>query len=372
VNVPAASEVDFSYQRREEAILAPYAMHGRDSAGREHAEAEQPYRGPFQRDRDRILHSAAFRRLSGKTQVFTGTRGDYHRTRLTHTMEVASISRTIGRALRLNEDLIEALALLHDIGHPPFGHAGEDALNAFLADEGGFSHNQYALTLVEEIERPYPTFPGLNLTREVLEGQRSRVTKSTTGLPPPLEVQVVDIADSITYDAHDTDDAVKLGWLEMDQLAELPLIQSCMATVHDHFGSVAPRLLRRAVVHELINCQVQDILATAGRAIRAASWGNASQARQSLFRLGASPTLHARKEQLERFLYQHVYRHPDLVRARESAQALLLKLVGKYERDPEQLPESFRQRSDTVGLRRSVVDYVAGMTDRYCLDRCRG
>ena len=165
---------------REELLLAPYAMHSVDCTGRKHAEEGHAYRGPFQRDRDRVLHSAAYRRLSGKMQVFTGDRGDYHRTRLTHTLEVASIARTIGRALRLNEDLVEALALLHDIGHPPFGHAGEAALNECLAEEGGFSHNRHALTVAEELEVRYQRFPGLNLTREVLDGQSARIDKTST------------------------------------------------------------------------------------------------------------------------------------------------------------------------------------------------
>ena len=167
-NFPGTWSAADLIRQRERILLAPYAMFSCDTAGRKHTEPEHPYRGPFQRDRDRILHSAAFRRLSGKMQVFTGDHGDYHRTRLTHTMEVASVARTMGRALRLNEDLVEALALLHDIGHPPFGHAGEDALAESLADDGGFSHNQFALTLIEELECRYPSFPGLNLTRDCL------------------------------------------------------------------------------------------------------------------------------------------------------------------------------------------------------------
>ena len=211
-----------SSEQREAGLLASYAMHSADSKGRVHPEITHLFRGPFQRDRDRVLHSAAFRRLSGKTQVFTG-QGDYHRTRLTHTMEVASIARTIGRTLRLNEDLIEALALLHDVGHPPFGHAGEEALDDLLKGEGGFSHNRFALTLVEELEQRYPGFSGLNLTHEVLGGQQRRIDKSKSAKEAPLlEVQVVDEADSIAYNAHDVDDALELGWLQLDELLELP------------------------------------------------------------------------------------------------------------------------------------------------------
>src|SRR4051812_30070324 len=220
---------------REAALLASYAMHSADSRGRKHAEKEHPYRGPFQRDRDRIVHSSAFRRLSGKMQVFLGEMGDYHRTRLTHTHEVASIARTIGRALRLNEDLVEALALFHDIGHPPFGHAGEDALDECLTGHGGFSHNEFALTLAEELESRYAAFAGLNLTYEVLEGQATRADKdaayAATGQAPLLEVQVVEAADSVTYDAHDTDDAVKLQLVALDELATCSLVRDALREV---------------------------------------------------------------------------------------------------------------------------------------------
>src|SRR3954467_553038 len=220
---------------RERALLARYAMHSADSRGRKHPEIEHSYRGPFQRDRDRIVHSSAFRRLSGKMQVFTGDMGDYHRPRLTHTHEVASIARTIGRALRLNEDLIEALALFHDIGHPPFGHAGEDALDECLAHSGGFSHNEFALRLAEKWDSQYAAFPGLNLTYEVLEGQATRADKdaayAATGQLPLLEVQVVEAAASMTYDAHDTDDAVKLQLVALEELAACTLIRDALKSV---------------------------------------------------------------------------------------------------------------------------------------------
>ena len=199
------------WAEREKSLLASYAMHSIDSEGREHPETQHPYRGPFQRDRDRVLHSAAFRRLSGKMQVFTGDMGDYHRTRLTHTHEVASLARTIGRALRLNEDLIEAMALLHDIGHPPFGHCGEDVLDECLKHHGGFSHNQFAIDLVTRLEERYTAYPGLNLTREVLSGQNFRSDKQDAQTQM-LEIQVVDAADSIAYDAHDVDEQYVINY----------------------------------------------------------------------------------------------------------------------------------------------------------------
>ena len=245
---------------RERSLLAPYAMFSCHSRGREFEEVEHPYRGPFQRDRDRILHSAAYRRLSGKMQVFTGEMGDYHRTRLTHTQEVATIARTIGRALRLNEDLVEALALVHDIGHPPYGHAGEDALNECVQDIGGFSHNQFALTIVTELEVRYPEFKGLNLTREVLAGQTSRIDKSEPRLNLLLEVQLVDAADSTTYDAHDTDDAVKLGLVSLNEMMHLSLIEECVAYVRQRHANLSNDMLRKSVVHRLINLQVTSLL----------------------------------------------------------------------------------------------------------------
>src|SRR5437868_4765673 len=234
---------------RECILLAPYAMPSAGSAGRRHSEPTHAYRGPYQRDRDRIVHSSAFRRLSQKTQVFTGEMGDYHRTRLTHTLEVSSIARTIARALRLNEDLVEALALFHDIGHPPFGHAGEDALDECLAAHGGFSHNQFALTIAEDLEARYPAFPGLNLTYEVLEGQATRADKEAsyamTGRAPLLEVQVVEAADSATYDAHDTDDAVKLQLVAIDELGTCALIRDALADVRSRYTNLRADLLRK-------------------------------------------------------------------------------------------------------------------------------
>ncbi len=350
----------------EAALLAPYAMHSANSLGRVHAEPEHAYRGPFQRDRDRILHSAAYRRLSGKTQVFTGEMGDYHRTRLTHTHEVASIARTIGRALRLNEDLIEALALFHDIGHPPFGHAGEDALDECLAEEGGFSHNRYALTIAEELEQRYHKFPGLNLTREVLDSQRSRIDKVATGPQPLLEAQVVDAADSATYDAHDTDDAVKLGLVSLDELAVNRLIRDCLEHVRSQYTGLDKKMLRKAVVHELINRHVTDILEHCGARLSQRAFNSAEAARASDFTIVPSSELAQQKTELESFLYQRVYRHPQLMNVRADAQQRLRTMFDGYVRRPELLPDKFRRRLDRVGPSRAAGEYLAGMTDRYC------
>lgn len=351
---------------RESLLLASYAMRSVDSQGRKYLEPEHPYRGPFQRDRDRIVHSSAYRRLSGKMQVFTGDMCDYHRTRLTHTFEVASIARTIGRALRLNEDLVEALALFHDIGHPPFGHAGEDALDECLADNGGFSHNAYALTIAEELEVRYQSFLGLNLSREVLESQASRVDKQAKGVAPLLEAQAVEAADSITYDAHDTDDSVKLGLVTMDELAELPLVRESIARVHERFGGLHDKLLRKALVHELIDWQVSDVLETAGAALAQFSFATAAEARKSAFRIGPRGQLARQKAELEGFLFDRVYRHSQLIEIRSRAQARLRTMFKGYCRRPALLPARFRDRAESVGIARAVGDYLAGMTDRYC------
>ncbi|MFM7844550.1 MAG: dGTP triphosphohydrolase [Planctomycetota bacterium] len=354
---------------REAALLAPYAMRSADSAGRQHAEPDHPYRGLYQRDRDRIVHSSAYRRLSGKTQVFTGNMGDYHRTRLTHTYEVASIARTIGRALRLSEDLIEALALFHDIGHPPFGHAGEDTLNECLRQEGGFSHNRHALTLAQELEERYPEFPGLNLTAEVLAGQSTRADKHGTRaatISPLLEVQVVDLADSATYDAHDTDDAVKLGFTTLDELLDVPLVRDADALVQHRSGQLTGKMRRAAIVHALIEIQVTDILDVARRDLLPRQFESAQAARQADFRLQTSESLGAKKRELERYLFQRVYRHPRVVEVRLQAQTRLQSLFDHFSTRPESLPKKFQIRAQNVGVGRAVGDYLAGMTDRYC------
>jgi len=354
-----------TYLEREDVLLAPFAMHSRDSLGRKHTEKDHPYRGPYQRDRDRVIHSAAYRRLADKTQVFTGEMGDYHRTRLTHTLEVASIARTIGRTLRLNEDLIEAMALLHDIGHPPFGHAGEDALNECLAAWGGFSHNEYALCLVEQLEVRYHEFPGLNLTHEVLQGQVSRVDKES-GPCPLLEVQVVDLADSITYDAHDTDDALALGLLSFEELPTTVLISETAERVQERAGKLSNELLRKLVVHELIDLQVSDVLVHGGKWLHEHGPASATALCESGFRLRPGTDMAQKKKALEVFLYERVYRHPKLVKERSRGQVQLKKMFAGYQQRPELMPPRFRSRAEAIGLPRSVAEYLAGMTDSYC------
>lgn len=349
---------------RERLLLAPYAMHSADSAGRRYAEAGHAYRGPYQRDRDRIIHSSAFRRLSQKTQVFTGEMGDYHRTRLTHTLEVSSIARTVARALRLNEDLVEALALAHDLGHPPFGHSGEEVLDECLKNDGGFNHNEQALRICELLESGYPDFPGLNLTREVLEGQRYRSNKrQPPNESPLLEVQVVDTADSIAYDTHDADDSLELGLLELNQLLELTLWREARDRI-DQYGKLNERQIRRAIVRQMIDLQVSDVIERSRERLdnRIES---VADVRKAAIIVQPSAELTEKKMELEQFLFDRVYRHPGVLAERRDAQQALRESFNALAASPNLLPAKFRRLAARDGTSRAVADYLAGMTDRY-------
>ena len=341
-------------------------MFSAQSAGREHSEPQHHYRGPFQRDRDRILHSSAFRRLSGKMQVFTGDMGDYHRTRLTHTNEVASLARTIGRTLRLNEDLIEAMALLHDIGHPPFGHCGEDALQACVKDFGGFSHNAFAIELATRIEQRYTSYSGLNLTQEVLSGQQFRSHKDS-GIVQMLEIQVVDSADSIAYDAHDLDDALKLGLLNWQQLSGLGLVQRARQLSPLDQSSSNNR--RQMLVHTLIDIQMDNFLQYSIGLLSEASQLDCKAVQEVGIQLQMSPEMQSDKEELEAFLFEHVYRHPKLVEVRLRAATRLNQLYRHLKSYPQRLPERFQKWASEWGVEHTVAVYLAGMTDRFCDDQ---
>lgn len=354
-----------SWQQRERLLLAPYAMFGVHSAGREFPEENHPYRSPYQRDRDRVLHSAAFRRLSGKMQVFTGDMGDYHRTRLTHTNEVSSLARTIGRTLQLNEDLIEAMALLHDIGHPPFGHCGEDALDECTHTVGGFSHNQFALDLVTKVEQRYTAYPGLNLTREVMAGQQFRSDKDNARAPM-LEMQVVDAADSMAYDAHDLDDALKLGLLTWDQLSGLAIINRA-SKLHGLSGATDENR-RQRLVHAMLDVQMQDFLSNALDALCECRDLDSLAIQDLGVRLSMTPAFEADKEELEDFLFDHVYRHPRLIEIRARAAGRINRLFEFLRQRPDHLPNRFQNWIHPWGLERTVATYIAGMTDRFCDD----
>ncbi len=345
-------------------MLAPYAMASGDSRGRRHPEPEHEYRGPFQRDRDRIIHSAAYRRLSGKMQVFTGEMGDYHRTRLTHTLEVSGLARTLARALALNEDLVEALALLHDLGHPPFGHTGEEVLDDCLAEHGGFDHNAQTLQIVEWLERRWLPKPGLNLTFEVLEGQTTRVHKSASDTRPLLEAQVVEAADSVAYDTHDADDALVLGLLSLPELLEVPLWRQAAGRVRRRFCNLADEELRRACVHELIDWQISELLRTADA--RLADWqvDSTTRVRECPVVVGFEEEFAQQKAELERFLFDRVYRHPLIVTIRGRVAAEISELFALLLAQPQQIAPEFFPADEPSNIARAAGNLIASQTDQ--------
>ena len=353
---------------REHLLLASYAMHSRDTQGRVFAEPEHSYRGPFARDRDRVLHSSAFRRLAGKMQVFTGEMGIYHRTRLTHTFEVASIARTMARVLRLNEDLTEALALMHDVGHPPYGHCGEDALSECMQQVGGFSHNAFALTLVEQLEQRYAQFPGLNLSHEMLAGQDTRAHKieASAGRAPLLEVQLVDAADSMAYDAHDVDDALQLGLLSFAELTELAIVRRAMEAVREKHAAERISEERQLLVHELIDLQVTDFLHDSIERLLPLQGQSQSEVRDAGVRLEHSDEIRRERGELEAFLFDAVYRHPRLIPVRRAAYHRLQDMFEVLQHAPARLPLRFCRRLEDRPVATVVGEYLAGMTDSFC------
>jgi dGTPase len=360
---------------REDRDLAPYAMRTRQSRGRCHPEPPHPFRTLYPRDRDRIVHSTAFRRLMYKTQVLVSQTNDHHRTRLTHTLEVAQIGRTIARQLGLNEDLTEAIALAHDLGHPPFGHAGESALDQCMAGQGGFEHNCHGLRLVEVLEYRYPDFPGLNLTWEVLEAQAQHskradspeVSKFLGHGQPLLEAQVVDAADSLAYDTHDIDDALSAGLLEVSDLDEVAFWRQATDRVHHRHAAVGPLQFQPAVVRALIDWQVSDLLEQTRQQIRHEGIRSVADVRHSAGRLvGPGPEVRALKVDLEAFLHRRVYRHARVLRMAAKGSRILGSLFAEFCRAPELLPERYAARVEREGnAERVVCDYLAGMTDRF-------
>jgi len=369
-------------QDYREEHLAPYAARASASRGRRHPDSPD-YRNPYQRDRDRIIHSTAFRRLEYKTQVFVNHEGDHYRTRLTHTLEVTQIARSIARELALNEDLTEAVALAHDLGHTPFGHSGEDALRELMAGHGGFEHNLQGLWVVDLLEKRYPDFPGLNLTYEVRESMTKHRTRYDVSggtpywgeydfdpsAPPLLEAQVVDVSDAIAYDSHDVDDALTAGLLHEGDLAGLELFDQAVREVEERYGRVEGVIRQRQIVRSLINIEVVDVLAeTAGR-IRARGISSAEDVREKGRDLaGFSPERAAAKKELEDFLNKRLYCHHRVRRMAIKAMRFVKALFEAYVTEPAQLPPEFQQHADEVGLYRGVCDYIAGMTDRYAQD----
>ena len=384
----------------EDGWLAPYAMRSRASRGRRYPEADHPYRSRYQRDRERVVHCTAFRRLTGKTQVLVASVNDHHRTRLTHTLEVTQVARTVARRLRLNEDLTETIALAHDIGHPPFGHAGEAALDACLKPHGGFDHNLFGLRRVDELEERYPGFPGLNLSFEVREafvghsgrGDAPECAEFRAAGGPLLEAQVVDVVDSTAYDTHDTDDALGLGLVTLADLAGVEFWDRAAGRVAGHTPGLSGNPFRTAVVRELLSWQVTDLLDETARRVDAAKVRSVDDVRASAGVLvGFSPEVVRLKAGLERFLRERVYRHYRVLRMTANGTRILQALFAEYVRSPELLPEKHLRRwagADAVagppprgwvtahrppgpGLERVVGDYLAGMTDRFAQQEFR-
>lgn len=370
-------------------LSAAIAAQPSNSRGRLHPETGSGPRGPrdiFQRDRDRIIHSVAFRRLRHKTQVFVAPDGDHFRVRLTHSIEVAQIGRTIARALGLNEDLTEALCLAHDLGHPPFGHAGEHALNAALADVGGFDHNAHTLRIVTRLETPYPDFDGLNLSWEALEGlakhngpvrepgwamiEANAEWDLELDTWPSLEAQVAAISDDIAYDNHDVDDGLRAGLLDMEELLELPLIRRLWSQIETRHPNATPDRRQRALVRDMIGTMVADVLAETERRVRETGVQSLDDVRAAGRPLaGFSDRLAGEERDLKRFLYSRLYDAAELTSIREQAEQVVANLAAAYRADPSLLPLNWRGVGDRRRQLRTVGDFIAGMTDRFAIAR---
>ena len=364
--------------------LAPFAQFSDKSRGRRHCEPQHDYRSPYQRDRDRIVHSRAFRRLEYKTQVFVNHEGDHYRTRLTHTIEVSQIGRTVARALRLNEDLVESLALSHDLGHTPFGHLGEDVLDELLADHGGFNHNRQSLRIVEHLEDRYPDFPGLNLCWEVREGIAKHSGPIDLNLAPefseyhpdvlpPLEAQLIDLVDEIAYNHHDVDDGLDSGLLDIDELAsEVALFGDPLVRAHSEHPNATDRQWQTAALRGMIDRLVSDLIATTRARIERSGVATVADVRRHDGQLVAlSAEVRNGNAVLKAFLGKRLYRHHRIERTKDESRRMLRALFAHYMDDEEQLPADPRRRAAGEGRIRSVADHIAGMTDRYASDEYR-
>ena len=380
--------------------LAPYGVVPSDSRGRLHPETEDALRSPFQRDRDRVIHSQAFRRLKQKTQVFIHHEGDHFRTRLSHSLEVAQIARSIARPLGLDEDLAEALALAHDLGHPPFGHAGERALDEALAAYGGFDHNAQSLRVVTELERRYPRFNGLNLTFETLEGlvkhngpvvdEKGRPTDGGRRVPvavqsiqdqfdleldtfATLEAQVASISDDVAYDCHDVEDGLRAGLLDVELLGTQPLTGPILAKIRTEFPALDPARTMHELVRRMISLMIHDVLGETVRRIDSAGVRSAEEARRFGAPLvGFSADFVDLERALKTFLFTHVYRHDRVMRPAKNAESIVVDLFAAYFAEPELMPDHWAQAIDPgLPTARRVADYVAGMTDRYAISEHR-
>ena len=358
--------------------LAPYAAWPGRSRGRRYREAPPRGRSEYQRDRDRIIHSTAFRRLEYKTQVFVNHEGDLFRTRLTHSLEVAQIARSVARSLRLDEDLTEAVALAHDLGHTPFGHSGQDSLNACMRPYGGFEHNLQSLRVVDVLEQRYAAFDGLNLTFEAREGILKHCSlRNARALGdvgerfvkrqrPSLEAQVANLADEIAYNNHDVDDGVRSGLLDMAQLAEVTIFARHMKTVQHQYPRLPARRLRHETVRRMIDTLVTDLIRTSAENLRRDAPGSIEDVRLARPLIAFSPRIFDESEALKRFLREHLYRHYRVVRMSNKARRIVADLFTALLADSRLLPPEFQERA-RVDAPRAIADYIAGMTDRYAI-----
>ena len=360
-------------------VLAPYACHPDRSRGRRHPEPDAPTRHGFQRDRDRIVHSTAFRRLVYKTQVFLNHEGDLFRTRLTHSLEVAQLGRSLARVLGLQEDLVEAIALAHDLGHTPFGHAGQDALNACMAPYGGFEHNWQSLRVVDTLEERYPSFDGLNLCFETREGilkhcstTRARELEALEpggvgarflhSQQPSLEAQLCNLADEMAYNAHDIDDGVRSGLLTLAQLGDVPLFNRYRQQTQDEFPKLSGRRLLYESIRRMLSDGVYDVMQATRAALADHAPASVDEVRAMPALVRFSPAMRQASQQLKQFLMHHLYRHPQVMQTTDWARQVVKELFEAYMHQPSAMPQSITKDSD---LPRAVADYIAGMTDRY-------
>jgi dGTPase len=363
----------------EDHNLAPYGMRSQNSKGRSYPDDEPEYRTVFQRDRDRILHTTAFRRLEYKTQVFINYEGDYYRTRLTHTLEVSQIGRTISRALGANEDLIETICLAHDLGHPPFGHSGEVSLQRLMQEYGGFDHNKQSLRIVTLLENRYPDFPGLNLTWEVREGivkheseyDVADASEYNPELRGNLEAQIANAADELAYTAHDLDDGLRSGMINPEMLAGITLWEILVESIGWR-GSYLEELPRHRLIRRLIGMEVSDLVYTTHQRLRDSNIKSVEELQRLPYNaIGFSEDMHRRNRQMKDFLYNNLYRHHRVVRMAVKAERIVGDLFKAYKIEPAMLPEHIYAAIDERGLERTICDYIAGMTDRYATDEHR-
>jgi dGTPase len=369
----------FSRQQLEEIedrSLAPYGMRSKDSKGRAYLDNEPDYRTAFQRDRDRILHTTAFRRLEYKTQVFINFEGDYFRTRLTHTLEVAQIGRTIARALGCNEDLVETICLAHDLGHSAFGHSGEVALARLMKDYGGFDHNKQSLRIVTELEQRYPEFPGLNLTWEVREGMVKHESEYDISdardfnpdLRGNLETQIANVADELAYTTHDLDDGLRSGMITPQTLDGIALWEILCETFNWR-GAVLDDMERHRMIRHLVGIMVTNMIEATDNRLReskAKSPLDLQMLKHNV--IGYSEEIQRRNRELKDFLYKKLYRHYRVVRMQTKAERLLTELFTAYKNEPSMLPDHIQKSVEKYGLERTVCDYIAGMTDRFAIE----